>query len=75
MAVSGDVDPDALASATAGFSGAEIVSLFSEGAMLAVHRGQESLTQVDLLAAAKSITPQITSHMMDFYQSIAEKYS
>jgi AAA family ATPase len=52
---------------TDGYSGAEVVALATEGAMLAVDKGAEVLGMEDLLAAGRGITPQITEEMLSFY--------
>lgn len=60
---------------TDGFSGAEVVSVFSEAAMLAVDRDEQDLRKEHLITAIKNTVPQITPDMLDFYASIAKSFS
>lgn len=73
MPVERDVDLARLVALTAGFSGAEIVAVGSEAAMLAVEQDAPSLSQADLEAAARGIKPQITASMLEFYENYTAK--
>ena len=53
---------------TNGYSGAEMVALTTEGAMLAVDKGRDVLSMEDLLEARNGIVPQITQEMLSFYE-------
>lgn len=69
----GGVDLGRLTQATVGFSGAEIVAVCSEAAMLAIEEGADCLSEAHLAAAASEIKPQITRAMLDFYEQFAAK--
>ncbi len=71
MPVEPGVDFARLVELTRGFSGAEIVAVGSEAAMLAIEQDAQVLTQESLEAAARGITPQITAGMLDFYEKFA----
>ena len=73
MPVDGSIDYPRLVTLTAGFSGAEVVAVGCEAAMLAVDGDAQFLTQVDLEAAISGIEPQITQDMLDFYKNFAAK--
>jgi SpoVK/Ycf46/Vps4 family AAA+-type ATPase len=64
------VDRDLLVSSTAGFSGAEVVAVVSEAAMLALDRKCAAVTMEHLQEALRGIKPQITPEMLHFYQSM-----
>jgi len=51
------VDVDAVASATAGFTGAEIAALVPEALFAAFADGERDVTTADVLAAAANVTP------------------
>jgi SpoVK/Ycf46/Vps4 family AAA+-type ATPase len=53
----GPVDITAVASATDGFSGAEVASLVSDASFAAFADGERAITTADLLAAAKTVVP------------------
>ena len=55
-----------------GFSGAEVVAVTTEAAMLALDAGQDVVTMDDLRRAATEVQPQITPAMLDFYESFRE---
>lgn len=73
MPVSSGLDISRLTQLTSGFSGAEIVAVCSEAAMMAVEEGAEWLSQRLLEAAAAEVKPQITRSMLDFYENFADK--
>ena len=58
---------------TEGYSGAELVSLCEEAAILAIEDGRETLAKEHLLSAQANITPQITPQMKAFYETYAAK--
>ncbi|MFT3765312.1 MAG: ATP-dependent zinc metalloprotease FtsH [Minicystis sp.] len=51
-----DVDLDALAAVTPGFSGADLENLVNEAAILATRRGAEAITAADFAAAEDKVT-------------------
>ena len=55
-----------------GYSGAEVVALASEGAMLAVDKGRKALALEDVLEAGRGIVPQITEEMLTFYHGFKD---
>jgi transitional endoplasmic reticulum ATPase len=71
MPVGDDVSIDSIVAATAGFSGAECVSVVREAALAALSESFEVavVAQRHLLAAAARVTPQITAEMLKFYGS------
>jgi AAA family ATPase len=50
-----------------GYSGAEVVALASEAAMLALDADRDEVLMSDLTEAGSGISPQITASMLDFY--------
>lgn len=73
LPLSGAIDFQELINVTRGFSGAEVVAVCNEAALYAIDRDADSLTQEDILAAARKITPQITADMIKFYTNFASK--
>ena len=73
MPLQDEIDLPALVQRTAGFSGAEIVGVCSEAAMLAIEAGEQYLRPEHLFAATAAVKPQITEEMLQFYQSCAAK--
>lgn len=65
-----DIDISRLAQLSEGFSGAEVVSVCTEAAVLAVHEGCEVVHQAHLEAACADVKPQITKDVIAFYNSI-----
>ena len=65
---------DILIQSSQGFSGAEVVSIVQEAAMVCVEKRQEMVTLQDLLAAAAAVKPQITPVMLDFYAGLCKEY-
>lgn len=65
-----DLDVARLAELSDGFSGAEVVAVCTEAAMLAMDESREVITQDLLEQVAESITPQITKSMLDFYTTL-----
>ena len=53
--LSGDVNMEALAKATIGFSGADLESVINEGAILAARRNQKQVTMTDLQESIEKI--------------------
>jgi AAA family ATPase len=74
MPLAGDFDYDALVRKTAGFSGAEIVGVCTEAAMLAIEANDQYLRCEHVLQAVAEVKPQITPAMLEFYRSCAEKF-
>jgi AAA family ATPase len=74
MPLAGDFDYDALVRKTAGFSGAEIVGVCTEAAMLAIEANEQYLRCEHVLQAIAEVKPQITPAMLEFYRSCAEKF-
>jgi ATP-dependent 26S proteasome regulatory subunit len=64
----------ALVKATAGFSGAEVVSIVQEAAMVCIEKEADEMNLSDLLGAAGDVKPQITPAMINFYSSLQERY-
>jgi SpoVK/Ycf46/Vps4 family AAA+-type ATPase len=52
-----------------------VVAVVQEAAMLAVDSNSDVLLKQHLTTAIKSITPQITLKMIEFYKDMARKYS
>ena len=61
MPCAADIDINRLAHLSEGFSGAEVVSICTEAAVLAVHEGCEVVEQTHLEAACADVKPQ-TQH-------------
>jgi AAA family ATPase len=57
-----------------GFSGAEVVAISQEAAMLAIDNGDTELSSDHLLTSVASITPQITPEMVRFYERLKASY-
>lgn len=55
-----------------GYSGAEVVAMATEAAMLALDADKEVVTMDDLRRATRQIKPQITQEMLAFYQGFME---
>lgn len=70
MPCAADIDINRLAHLSEGFSGAEVVSICTEAAVLAVHEGCEVVEQTHLEAACADVKPQITKDVIAFYDSI-----
>jgi AAA family ATPase len=56
---------------TEGFSGAEVVAVVSEAAMLALDAGLDVVPRALLEEAARKTKPQISKEMMDFYHGLS----
>ncbi len=69
----GGLDVARLTQLTCGFSGAEIVAVCSEAAMMAIEEGADCVSARHLEAAAAEVKPQITRSMLEFYENFAEK--
>lgn len=74
MPLAGDFDYDELVRKTAGFSGAEIVGVCTEAAMLAIEADEEYLRCDHVSRAIAEVKPQITPTMLEFYRSCAAKF-
>jgi AAA family ATPase len=57
-----------------GYSGAEIVSVCNDAALLALDSNAEHVSEKMLLQACQKITPQITKEMLHFYEGFRSKY-
>ncbi len=68
MPVQDDLDLSTIIPLTEGFSGAEMVSICSEAAMLAIDKECDRISQEHLLQAVYGIKPQITKDMLEFYE-------
>lgn len=73
MAIDDDVDLDALAHATAGFSSAELVNVCQEAGLLALNADPDAavISQVSLDAAVKGIKRMITPEMVKYFENFA----
>ena len=71
MPIGDDVSIDAVVAVTAGFSGAECVSVVREAALSALSESFDDavVQQRHLTAAAARVKPQITEDMLQFYAS------
>ena len=56
---------------TEGFSGAEVVALFAEAALLAIEENCDNLQAKYIYEAINRTDPQITLEMLDFYSTIS----
>lgn len=65
---------DELVEISEGYSGAEVVALCSEAALLAVEEEAEMLSRKHLIEAAAKIKPQITAEMLLFYDTFRQKH-
>lgn len=75
MPTTDDIDSGAIVRLTAGFSGAEVVAVMAEGAILAVDEGLGEVSQRHFASAISAIQPQITQEMLAFYQEQSERFS
>jgi ATP-dependent 26S proteasome regulatory subunit len=71
--IADDIDIDTLLDRSEGFSGAEVASICSEAAMIAIEAGDTMIRQQYLLEVLSSIKPQITPEMIAFYEDIKAK--
>ena len=70
MPCDSSIDVKELTRLSGGFSGAEVVAVIAEAAMLAIDENQSVVSMAYLLRALHSIQPQITQDMLRFYQSL-----
>jgi ATP-dependent 26S proteasome regulatory subunit len=63
-----------LVTATEGFSGAEVVSVVQEAAMVCIERNADVMGLAELHAAAASVKPQITAAMISFYTTLQDRF-
>ncbi|KAI8818454.1 P-loop containing nucleoside triphosphate hydrolase protein, partial [Chytriomyces cf. hyalinus JEL632] len=75
MTCANDVDCEALALKTEGYSGAETVSVCQEAAMCAMEEDPdaEAVCNRHFLEAISKVTPRITSEMIAFYDKFREE--
>ncbi|TPX47378.1 hypothetical protein CcCBS67573_g10257 [Chytriomyces confervae] len=75
MTCANDVDCEALALKTEGYSGAETVSVCQEAAMCAMEENPdaEAVCNRHFLEAISKVTPRITSEMIAFYDKFREE--
>ena len=80
-----DVDFQSLTTLSEGFSGAEIASVCSEAAMLAIENSEKTvidsdsmtclcMRMSDLQEAISATKPQITKEMISFYSALAQRF-
>lgn len=74
LPVGEDVNVDELVAKSEGFSGAEVVSICSEAAFLAMDEDAEMITQQHLMTILLNMKPQITSSMIEFYDNIQNTF-
>ncbi len=74
LPLASDINVDELVLRTQGFSGAEVVSICTEAACLAMDSDKDQLAQSHLLAAIDAVKPQITPAMLDFYKQFLTKF-
>ena len=72
MPLEADVSLDELVDSSAGFSGAEVVAVCTEAAMLAIDERREFLSHRHLMTALAKIQPQITADMLAFYHTFQQ---
>ncbi len=65
---------DEIVEISEGYSGAEVVALCSEAALLAVENEETMLSRRHLIQAASKMKPQITSEMLQFYDNFRSKH-
>ena len=70
MPCDASVDIKELTGLSAGFSGAEVVAVTAEAAMLAVDSGLPAVRMENLLQAIHGMKPQITEEMLKFYEGL-----
>ena len=73
MPLQGDIDYKLLVSKTNGFSGAEMVAICTDAALVAIDEEKMFITQDHVLEAISKIKPQITREMLDFYENFKRK--
>ena len=71
---SSDIDVDTLVKMSSGLSGAEVVAVCSEAAMLAIDSQLLELSQSLLVSALHSIEPQIDAQMLHYYENLQKLY-
>ncbi len=65
------VDISYLVKGTLGFSGAEVVAVCQEAAMVAIDEGLQCIDMGHLEQAMKAIKPQITQEMLSYYEELS----
>lgn len=75
MPVEKGVEPFELAKLTKGFSGAEVVSVCQQAALLALEESfdAEMVLRKHFLLAIKNTTKRITKEMLDFYREFESR--
>ena len=73
MPLSSDVNREFIIRGTDGFSGAEVVAVMSEAAVLAIDAGLSHANQQHFVTSMEAIKPQITEDMLKFYSDIAKR--
>jgi SpoVK/Ycf46/Vps4 family AAA+-type ATPase len=71
MPLTGNFNYPEMVVKTAGFSGAEVVAVCSEAAMLAIEEKSRCMRYEHMLTAIQEVKPQITPQMLQFYKSCA----
>ena len=66
-----DIDIPHLVNGTSGFSGAEVVSVCQEAAMLAMDEGKLAVSMGHLDRAMRETKPQITEDMLNYYEGLS----
>lgn len=56
-----DIDFQKVARATAGSTGAELMNLMNQAAIVTVRQGRKKITQADIFEVCSSASPQLTS--------------
>lgn len=72
MPILGELDFEALVKTTSGFSGAEVVAVCNDAALLAIDNDELHVSQLHIEQAIGKIKPQITKDMLDFYETFAK---
>jgi SpoVK/Ycf46/Vps4 family AAA+-type ATPase len=73
MPISTDIIREEIVTGTEGFSGAEVVAVMTEAAVLAIDEGCSQASQRHFISSIGSIKPQITRDMLNFYDELAKR--
>lgn len=68
-----ELDIEQLISLSQGFSGAEIVSVCHDAAMLSIEQNINYIKQENLLQVIQTVEKQITIEMLQFYENFASE--
>ena len=71
MPLESDLNYDILVAKTKGFSGAEVVAVCNDAALLAIDEDKLIVTHEHVIRAIDKIKPQITLEMFQFYETFA----